>query len=139
MATKVGGALKLVKECGSPGFIAPEMFMSTKFTDAQSSDLTADGALNMTKIDVFSFGLLICTVLTGRNPFQGESLAATYRNNAELIFDPEIHFGEMRGISEALRSLLTSLCAPDPSRRYSALEASSHPWFFTRQESRHIC
>merc|ERR1719487_1363678 len=110
------------------------MFLSNEFFDGQPSQSTAGTALDITKIDVFSFGLLISTVLTGRNPFQGESLADTYRNNAMLKYDPGIHFGEVKIISEALRSLLISLCAPDPCKRYSASEASSHPWFFTRRK-----
>jgi serine/threonine protein kinase len=134
-ARKIGGdAMELVKDCGSPGFMAPEMFKSDEVMDAQSSQLTVGAALNITKIDVFAFGLLISTMLTGRNPFQGDSRSATYFNNAMLKYDPGLHFGEVKIISEALRSLLIALCAPDPSKRYSAVEAASHPWFLTRRK-----
>jgi serine/threonine protein kinase len=108
--------------CGSPGYIAPELF--------QEPLGASQSALNCTKIDVFSFGLLISTMLTGKNPFHGKTLTETYRNNAELKYDPGIYFGEWNLVSAAIRSLLCSVCAPDPSKRYSASEAASHPWFF---------
>jgi hypothetical protein len=119
---------KLAVPCGSPGFIAPELFDDRNA--GAPAELTAEGALTSTKIDVFSFGLLLSTVLVGTNPFQGETQAATYRNNAELNYNPGMHFGGVNTVSDALRSLLSSICAPDPRQRCLATEASSHPWFF---------
>jgi serine/threonine protein kinase len=126
-AVKIGKAMTLSSRCGSPGFIAPELFR--EHVELADLEMTAEGALTITKIDVFSFGMLISTVLTGRNPFRGETHADTYRNNAELSYDPGLHFRAVNTISDQLRSLLTGVCAPDPRMRYSASEASAHPWF----------
>jgi serine/threonine protein kinase len=112
---------------GTPGYMAPELFRDSPYT--WPSQLTPESSINITKIDVFSFGLVISTMLTGANPFHGDTYAATYRNNAELKYDPGLHFGEVNIISAALRSLLCSLCERDPCKRYSAAEAASHPWF----------
>jgi serine/threonine protein kinase len=113
--------------CGSPGYLAPELFHETP------QQLTAEAAYSITKIDVFSFGLLISTMLTGTNPFHGETPATMYRNNVELKYDPGIHFSEVNIISVALRSLLCSICASDPAQRASAAEAAAHPWFATER------
>ena len=64
------------------GYLAPELFQSP--IDAPREPLTPGREVNTSKIDVFSFGLTITTMLTGKNPFEGETAAATYRNNAEL-------------------------------------------------------
>ena len=64
------------------GFLAPELFQSP--IDAPREPLMPGREVNTSKIDVFSFGLTIATMLTGKNPFEGETAGATYRNNAEL-------------------------------------------------------
>jgi serine/threonine protein kinase len=135
-AAKVEDAAAVFKRVGTPGFIAPELFRNAGVKSViprwrqDQSGLTDEGALTVTKIDVFSFGMLISTALTGTNPFRGDTVEATMHNNAELTYYPDIHFGkdQVNIISEALRSLLSALCAPDPRKRLSASEASAHPW-----------
>jgi serine/threonine-protein kinase len=110
--------------CGSPGYMAPELFQ-----DPWPPQAMAESALNVTKLDVFSFGLLLSTMLTGRNPYAADTHSEMYRNNAQLKYDPWIHFSEVNIISMALRSLLCSVCAPDPLKRFTAAEAAAHTWF----------
>jgi serine/threonine protein kinase len=128
-AARVDDAAALSLRCGSPGFIAPELFLDDR--QAGESDFVAAGpnGEEITKIDVFAFGMLISTVLTGKNPFHGQTHGETYRNNATLKYTPGAHHSEIRGISDALRSLLAALCTRNPLKRYSASEAASHPWF----------
>jgi serine/threonine protein kinase len=128
MAAKAGHAPSTLLHAGSPGYLAPELFQSP--IDAPREPLTPGREVNTSKIDVFSFGLTITTMLTGKNPFEGETAAATYRNNAELKYDPTAYLRERKAVSQALVSLLASACAPDPRARCSAAEAASHAWFF---------
>jgi serine/threonine protein kinase len=128
-ATKFGEATAKSTRCGSPGFIAPELFQPD--AGLEQSGVPAGGLVDVTKIDVFSFGLLICTALNGSNPFQGETLNATLLNNAKQQFNAGTHYLELNNITGTLRSLLAGLCAPDPSMRSSASEASCHPWFMS--------
>ena len=127
-AARIGDAAwPSFRAAGTPGFIAPEVFRDD--FSAEQSDSTAEGAANFSKIDVFSFGLLMATVLTGRNPFQGETAEETIKKNAELEYSPRVHFREVNIITESLRVLLSAICARDPRQRPSATEAAAHPWF----------
>ena len=73
---------------GQAGFIAPEMFLSKEFFDAQSSQLTAGAALNITKVDMYSFGLLMSMACFGL-PANCVLVLALDANNLQV--SPQTH------------------------------------------------
>jgi serine/threonine protein kinase len=106
------------RRCGTCGYIAPEMFQSHWF-DA------IDDEINATKIDMFSFGIMIYAAIFGRNPFGDGTQELTYQRNARGL----VSLANFNGRSESLRYLLSGLCAKDPRDRFSSSEAFAHPWF----------
>ena len=103
------------RRCGTGGFIAPEM-LSPNWTE----HLQAETVTNITKIDVFSFGMLIYTAIFGNNPLVDVTLIST-----STLLSPSI----MASRSDELQYLLSGLCAKKPHQRFSTSEALAAPWF----------
>lgn len=116
---------KMSLRCGTGGFVAPEMFQHNWPVVSAEETVT-----NLTKIDVFSFGMTLYTIVFGKNPFLDTTLDSTYLRNARGL----ISFANMGGRSDELQSLLSGLCAKDPRERYSSPEALAHPWFSVERE-----
>jgi serine/threonine protein kinase len=111
---------KISTRCGTGGFVAPEMFREDWPTQVEEETVT-----NIAKIDMFSFGMVAYTSLTGSNPFSAANLDATYRRNARGLLSST----STTGLSHELQSLLSGLCAKHPRERWSSSEAAAHPWF----------
>ena len=85
---------------GTPGYMSPEQLLS-KPLDARS--------------DLFSFGVVLYRMVTGRLPFEGTSKMAL----ADAILHAEPRgFGD-RAIPEGLREVVRKLLQKDPEKRYA--------------------
>jgi serine/threonine protein kinase len=114
----------LKRRCGSPGFIAPEMF-EAQWTRMHSEVLSdEEQARQVMKVDVFSLGMLIYGLVLAKNPFVSPTLRQTYKNNAQGLSWSE----ELEALSPELLSLIGHLTARDPATRFSIYEAADHPW-----------
>jgi serine/threonine protein kinase len=112
----------LSKRCGSPGFVAPEIF-DEKYPEMIRSSPQAPNE-QVLKIDVFSFGMTLYGAVLGVNPFIAPTLNRTYKNNARA----EIPADDIARVSAELRDLLKWLTARNPRRRCSIGNAARHPW-----------
>jgi serine/threonine protein kinase len=110
---------KISKRCGSPGFIAPEIF-GDAWTEMFSSD-----PQKILKTDVYSFGMLIYATALGVNPFIAPTLRQTYKNNARGI----INASEASTLSHQLQDMLKWCTARNQSKRCSIIDIADHPWF----------
>jgi calcium/calmodulin-dependent protein kinase I len=113
------------RRCGSPGFIAPEMFLEEwpqVYAAIQQSHEVTEHVL---KIDVFSLAIVIYGMALAANPFIAATLTQTYKLNAR----GRIRAADLDGFSAELRSLFMWMSAKDPVRRCSIAEASTHAWF----------
>ena len=108
------------RRCGTRGFIAPEM-LSPNWTE----HLQAETVTNITKIDVFSFGMLIYTAIFGNNPLVDVTSTPRLQRNVRDLLSPSI----MASRSDELHYLLSGLCAENPQQRFSTPEALAAPWF----------
>ena len=108
------------RRCGTAGFIAPEM-LSPNWTE----HLQAETVTNITKIDVFSFGMLIYTAIFGNNPLVDVTSTSTPQRNVRALLSPSI----MASRSDELHYLLSGFCAKNPHERFSTSEALAAPWF----------
>ncbi|KAK7337956.1 hypothetical protein VNO77_18550 [Canavalia gladiata] len=99
---------------GTPYYVAPEVVMGREYEE---------------KVDVWSCGVILYTMLGGIPPFYGDSVAeifeAVVRSN--LRFPTRI----FRSVSSAAKDLIRKLLCRDPSRRISAHQALRHPWILS--------
>jgi len=111
----------LLKErCGSPGYVAPE--------------LLADDGYNCAA-DVFSAGVIMYVLLTGRLVFRGNNLNQILLKNKNCEFDyPEKYWND---ISFEAKDLVSRLLTKDPADRWTAKQALTHSWFKKYQEQQH--
>jgi serine/threonine protein kinase len=102
----------------NPGFTAPEVLLGNE---------TRPG-----KIDMFSIGAVLYSLLSAQDPFNAENVKTTVRLNKLCEFD----FSSIcwRGISYQAIDFVQKLMSPDPETRLSVAEAFRHP-FLSRPET----
>lgn len=95
---------------GSPYYIAPEVFNSEYDQ----------------KCDLWSIGVVLYILLSGKVPFPGESNKEIIENvlKADYHFDHEA----FERVSDTAKDLISKLLVKDVSKRYSAEESYDHPW-----------
>jgi serine/threonine protein kinase len=109
------------RRCGTAGFVAPEVLDPDWPEHLQGATVAT-----VTKIDAFSFGILIYTAIFGNNPFMNgtSTSTSTLRRNVRASLVPAI----MASRSDELQYLLYGLCAKNPHQRFSTSEALAAPW-----------
>jgi [calcium/calmodulin-dependent protein kinase] kinase len=93
---------------GTPAFMPPEAFEAAKFSGRRA--------------DIWSLGVTLFTLLTGRTPFCGNSYMDIY--NAVLYSEPDYPDYLTPSAIDMLRGLL----AKDPKARMTLEELRRHPW-----------
>jgi hypothetical protein len=99
------------EKCGTVGYIAPEILK---------------GSLYNEKIDIFSTGVMLYILLTGKSLFTGKTLNEILMKNKAF---QEISTSTLKTIKFSTRKLLISMLRPDPLLRVSIQEAMSSPCF----------
>ncbi|OMJ92925.1 hypothetical protein SteCoe_4269 [Stentor coeruleus] len=97
--------------CGSPGYAAPEIIQKKPYNQ---------------KVDIFSAGILLYIVLSGRPPFRGQNVKEILKQNS--ICRLTFHDKCWDSISKKGKNMILSLTNPNPSLRLSAEQALRHPW-----------
>ncbi|KFK37868.1 phosphoenolpyruvate carboxylase kinase [Arabis alpina] len=96
---------------GTPYYVAPEVMMGRRYDE---------------KVDIWSAGVLIYTMLAGEPPFNGETAEEIFESilRGNLRFPPK-KFGS---VSVEAKDLLRKMICRDVSRRFSAEDALRHSW-----------
>ncbi|KAM3131431.1 hypothetical protein pb186bvf_016503 [Paramecium bursaria] len=102
--------------CGSPGYIAPELFDSEEI---------------ITKSDIFSLGVIMVKLYTKKRLFKGNDIQELMESNRDFILNEQIQIPD---IPDDGNDLLMKLIDPDPDTRLSAEEALEHHYFSCTQE-----
>jgi eukaryotic-like serine/threonine-protein kinase len=129
--TTVGGPTATVSgeglTPGTPAYMSPEQLRG-KDLDPRS--------------DIFSFGIVLYEMLSGRHPFKKETEITTA--SAILSEEPRPIIGVIEGIPEGLQRIIGRMLAKDPGERYASMAAvhadlkkviadvqgaKSKPWF----------
>jgi len=96
---------------GTPGFLAPETLYSSEITE---------------KSDLFSCGIVLYYMLSGKLPFCGFTFEATLLENKKNIID--YYILERIDISEKAIDFIKNLTERDPINRMNANQALKHVW-----------
>jgi calcium-dependent protein kinase len=107
---------KLQKALGTPYYIAPEVL---------SGDYNE-------KCDVWSCGIILFMLLTGKPPYQGRNQKEILKNIKESPF--LFRENEFPGISLLAVDLIKRMVCVNPEERISASEALNHFWFQGKEQ-----
>jgi polo-like kinase 1 len=96
--------------CGTPNYIAPEVL---------------DGRKGYSyKADIWSFGVILYTLIIGEFPFDGNTEKKIYRRIKINTYS----FPNYINISEQAKDLIVKLLEPNPVKRLSLEEIQKHPF-----------
>jgi serine/threonine protein kinase len=99
---------------GSPYYIAPEVFLQ-KYNS---------------KIDIWSMGVVLYIMLSGKVPFPGRTEHEIIQNVIKGVF----HFNHpaFESVSDECKDMIKKCLVKDIDKRYSAVDALNHNWILTR-------
>jgi len=101
----------LTQKCGTMQYVAPEVLKGEPYD---------------CKVDVWSLGNVTYIMLTGRPLYAGDEKEILRQKKADQMSFSK-HFKWC--VSDAAQDLVKRMLELDPSKRISAVEAMSHPWF----------
>ena len=101
---------EIFQKCGSPGYMAPEIFKNSGYNF---------------KVDIFSTGVLMYKLLTGKSLFPGKTSEEIIESNRKCEFD--LSCNSLKKVSKETKDLLKSLLSIDPYQRCTAAEALTYP------------
>ncbi|KAJ1611522.1 Ser/Thr protein kinase [Cryptosporidium canis] len=106
------GSSAMKMRCGSPGYVAPEIL---------------EDKIYSTKVDVFSIGVVLYTLLGGSPPFPGSNMKEILKKNIQG--NVQFTSSRWKNISSSVKDLIKWMMAKDPESRCTAAQAIYHPWF----------
>ncbi|CAN8312092.1 unnamed protein product [Cochlearia groenlandica] len=123
LAMRISGGQTLSGLAGSPAYVAPEV-ISENYTE---------------KVDIWSAGVLLYALLSGRLPFKGDSMDALFEAIKTVKLD--FNSGVWESVSKPARDLLARMLTREESARITVDEVLRHPWilFYTDRTLKTMC
>jgi len=112
ISASLSDEVAMQKRCGSPGYVAPEVWLSHKYG---------------IEIDTFACGALLYFIISGKVAFSGSSLQSVMH---KTINDP-VNFRRsmcLERLSDDCKGFMLALCEKDPKTRPCAAEAAGLLW-----------
>jgi len=116
-AKKVTTEKCLLTQCGSPGYIAPEIL---------------HGVLYGTKADIWSLGVITYIILGGYPPFSDDDQRELFKKIKRGQYQCQSMFWTK--VSKKGKQYIRSLLNTNPDKRLTAKEALAHPWITASDE-----
>ena len=102
---------KMKSIAGTPYYLAPEVFKGP-YTKA---------------CDVWSLGVFMFFILTGKHPFKGSNLESIYEKSSKGVINLDL--SQLAGLSSEGQDFLKNMLEIKPNKRISSKQALSHSWF----------
>ncbi|BGP21093.1 Calcium/calmodulin-dependent protein kinase type I [Rhodosporidiobolus nylandii] len=108
----------LTTTCGTPGYMAPEIFKKLGHGKA---------SLALPPVDIWAMGVVTYFLLCGYTPFDRDSQVDEIQAicAADYAFEPEEYW---TGVSETARDFIRRCLVIDQNARMTASQALQHPW-----------
>ena len=110
-AIQTDGYVSLKTQCGTPGYVAPEILSTQKYGRS---------------VDMWSIGVITYILLGGYPPFHDDNQKILFQKIKNA--DYEFHEEYWCEVSEEAKDLIRHLLKVNPVERYTAEEALNHPW-----------
>ena len=108
VSRKISKGEKIYERCGTPAYIAPEIYKKMGYTGFQS--------------DVWSAGITLYYILSGNLPFKGNNIHEL--ENAILFGE----YKKIKGISFEANDIINRMLRLEPKERITIEEILRHPW-----------
>ncbi|EAR97251.2 plant dual-specificity MAP kinase kinase family domain protein (macronuclear) [Tetrahymena thermophila SB210] len=113
--------------CGTLDYLAPEMILELGHDE---------------KLDIWSLGVLIFELITGKAPFAPKVENANIdQNQARQILEDNILKVKLdypNDFPQLAKDLVNNLCKKEPNQRKTLPEIKKHPWFIIESEGKNI-
>lgn len=101
----------LTTQCGTPGYVAPEILMRKPYDSA---------------VDMWSVGVITYILLGGYPPFHDDNQARLFAKIKKGVYS--FHDEYWLDISAEAKDLIAKMLTVDPDKRITAAEALEHPY-----------
>ncbi|CAD8092817.1 unnamed protein product [Paramecium sonneborni] len=102
------------KKCGTPGYVAPEIFRSRNYDQ---------------KIDVFSLGIVYYILVFGKMPFEGSDQDDILRANEKCEIDFKAEKRLCKNLSQSGMDMMKKMLNKEPTQRFTSAQCLNHHWF----------
>jgi len=97
--------------CGTPGYIGPEILRGEQYG---------------IEVDIFSLGVVLYILLSGRPPFYDSNDRKRIKKNREVLYSFNKKY--WRRVSDNAKDLIAKMLEKNPAKRITARKALQHPW-----------